>query len=204
MKTFWRRIAAYVTGDLRTAAGVSEELLSRDENVDWLDHSVDEAVCRYALDASLHSAAHAEAAAEKALDKAVSLVTVVLTTFALALGGTGVALHTAHCPTWLQWASFGAFCGVDVMLLVAAMNAFLGTAPAATGGLNLKLMNRSQGEPIALLLRQEAHAWHISALLAMETSSRRARDVFYARRWLLAALGAAVPALIMTVVQTTS
>lgn len=203
MRTFWRRIAAYAKGDLRTAAGVSEELVTRDRDVDWLDAGEDDDLCRYALDAALHSAAHAETSADQSLDKASSLVTVVLAAFALALGGTGVALHTAHDPGWLQWTSFGMFCFVDIALLAAAMNAFLGTAPALSGGLNLKLLSRGDTVKTAVLARQEAKAWHISALLAMETSRRRSIDVFVARRLLLLALAGALPALIMTVIRST-
>ena len=198
---FVRRLWAYLRGDFLAASAVPQELVEREGVVPWIE-GVRGRDADYALEVTLRSASHAEAAADKLLDKASALVTVLAGLLALSLGATGVALQTQHDSAWIHWMSFAAFCFVDGLLVLAAMNAFLATSPAIGGGVNAARLHYAGDHPLDAAKRHEAATWHRSAMLAMSTVKRRADDVINARRFLLWAVIMLLPAAALTFVQT--
>lgn len=186
-RVFLKRLRAYAGGDFDEAAGIDGALVKRDADVPWLKASSTEATVDYALEAAIRSAAFAEDSAAGLTTKASTLITVIMAVFVLALGGTGLAIHTSHNPGWIGLLSIALFIAVDLWLVLAALHAFLATAPAHAGGSNIKRLGGPR-TALSTLKREEVLAWHEGALRAMEVATCRGTDLFTARRCLLASL----------------
>lgn len=191
---FLGRVVGYLLGRDAQAAAVSRDLLDNESQLDWMGPDPDDVLAKYALEAAIRSHSYAEASAKSVTDKASGLLTLIVGAFILAIGGTSLALHVQHNQAWVQAISVVLFCLLDLVLLLAALNAFLGTGVSRGGGVNLHRL-APESQQLAALMAKEAMAWHKGALMAMEDAGRRARDLFAARRWLLGALMIAIVAM---------
>ena len=197
-----RRLGCYASGDFEGAAAVTSQLVDAEGEIPWQNDGEEDVVAVYALDAALRSFSQAESATAGLQQKASSLVGITLAASAASLAATNAALRVAHNPGWLQWLSFALWCLVDLVLVVAALYAFLGTSVRYGSGLNLYRLER-RGSMRNGYKRHEALVWHKGALKAMEAATRLGNDIFTSRRWLLSGLGFALLATIVTVTRTT-
>ena len=190
-----RRLWAFLMGDMESA----EQLALPDESpVPWLSESARGEVVSYALDAAIRSAATAESALSGVASKASSLLTLSIGLSVAALGGTGVALRTAHSIDGIRWLSFALFCLVDVALILASLYCFFASGLGYGGLLNIARLSTGNTVDVKSLKLREIDAWHRAAMIAMSNLHTTVGQLYVGRRFVMWALVIALPAIILT------
>jgi hypothetical protein len=151
----------------------------------------------YALEASIRSAERASEGVTRVQDKASAFLGVLLVATPVAVAATAFAV-----PDEMDVVRLGALLLAavgDVFLVCGAVAAALASGLAIGGGLNIARLDTDDAAPLSSLKAAEADAWHYAAMLAFESGTRRAYDLFQARRLALLAVVAISGSVLLSV-----
>jgi hypothetical protein len=184
------RLWAFLRGDLRAAENMGD--LPAVPPVAWITHAAtDEQLAQYALEAARRSAEDAQAAVKGIQDRAASLLTLLIGLVPLMIAAIALTSPPSGAPVG-RLGALVLYSGAGLMLVAGIVMAALSTGLTLGGGLNLSRLGRSGGSALAALKAEEADAWHYAAVLAMESATRKASDLFRARQLMLWALTFAI------------
>jgi hypothetical protein len=182
------RLWAFLWGDMQTAEGLGDP--STVDRVAWIEEAVakkSDPALAYALEASRRSAEDASEAVKSVQDKASGFLTLVIGLVPLLIAAIGLAAP-GGTGSLGRWAAFALFLVAAAALLGAVAMTALATGLNLGGGLNLSRLGQTGGRGLARLKADEADAWHYAAMLAMQTATRKATDLFRARQLTMWAL----------------
>lgn len=181
-----RRLVGFLTGDMSAAEDIGD--VPTVERVPWIDRAgsdANDAVATYALEAAIRSATDSRANVEGIQDRAASLLTLMIGLVPLLIAAVGLAAPRGDDVLFRTLAAL-LYLGASIMLIAAIVMAALATGLTLGGGLNLERLSPATEKPAKEALKAaEADAWHHASILAMEAATRKARDLFHARRFML-------------------
>lgn len=188
-----RRMWAFLKGDFTRAEGLDERPASPE--VPWITASAaSDAKATYALEASIRAANDGDASVKSIQEKAQSLLTLILALFPLAIATTILVVPSGSARSWPRLTAFFLFAATDLFLIGAAIKSFLAAGLVLSGGFNPRHVQAPSTSAAARLKAAEADAWYAAAEIAFWSGMNKAKDLFGARRLLIAALLAAVVA----------
>ncbi len=186
MKNTVKRLFAFISGDQMKAEELNVDSYPM---VPWVFRArADERLATYAVEVASRSATFANEAVARIQEKASSTLSFTLTLIPVAGVAAGAALVIQDTAAWNRWTAFSLFAAVMVLLIVAALRAFLASGSVAAISVNLERLSADLVPKVAELKAAEADAWNASAALAMETATKKSADFFAARRLTIIAL----------------
>lgn len=184
-----RRIAAFVRGDMAAAENLGD--LPDVPQVDWIQAASlagDATTAEYAREAAERSATDANESVKGLQDKAAGFLTLLVGLVPLLIAAIALTAPAGQ-DNWARWLALGLLLAGGASLIGAIVMAALASGLTLGGGLNLERLNTGGGSTsIPELKAAEADAWHHAAMLAMEASTRKARDLFRSRQLAIVAL----------------
>jgi hypothetical protein len=121
--------------------------------------------------------------------KASGFLTLVIGLFPLFLAAIALAVPP-ETANWVRWLAFATLAAAAIALAGSAIAAALASGMGLTASLNLAYLEKEgeQSKTLERLTADEAETWNYASVLNLETSRRRARDLFRARQLAVVAL----------------
>jgi hypothetical protein len=157
--------------------------------------ATDAPLATYLVELARHTSDRADAVLTSVQTKASAFLTLVVAVLPFELGAAAL-LVPAVKDSPARWLAFGVAIVSVLLTVAAAIMASLASGLALTGSVNLSYMEvAGQKKTLGELQSSEIDAWNHAALLTLESSRRKASDLFRARQLLLLAVLVALVAL---------
>jgi hypothetical protein len=157
-----------------------------------VDATRDPAELAVLIDTAEKSAKRADESLKSIQDKASSLATLLVAVLPIAFAGTAFFIaQLGHEHGWLTVGAVTLFLVADLFLILGIVIAGVATGLAYTGYVNVARIAETGADDTrpARMRADIVDAWHVAMLTAAESSTRKAQDLFNARRAVAIALG---------------
>jgi len=183
MRTLINRALAFLRGDQEEAEGLTGfPAVGRPAIIDSVSSTEE---LKLLLEAAERSATKADEALKSIQDKAASFATLLIAILPIAFAGTAfaIAIHERHEGA-LMFGAIVVFLVGDGLLTLAAVIAVVTTGLAYSGWVSIARVDETgpHADGVDNLRADIADAWHFASMTAAESSTRKGRDLFAARR----------------------
>jgi hypothetical protein len=176
-----KRLIAFVLGDMVKAEDLSG--YPKAEPPPILERAAgDPKLGAFLLTLAIAARDRSDAAVAGIQSKAAAFLTLVIGLFPLFLAAVALAVPPAEATT-IRWVAFVLLIAASSSLAVAAVAASLAAGMSLTASINIAYLEKSGEEKsVDELTAQQAGDWSYAAALNLETSRRRAADLFRSRQ----------------------